>query len=72
MASVKITNYLAAWHPKQNQGRIHFRYANGRKGSWSGENPAEFTAICLLLHADNDPYVTEEGWITTGKEEPGD
>ncbi len=67
----KIERYHAAWHPKNNRGAIRLWLANGQATTWRGENAAEFSAILQILQNDESVFVTNNGWISTGPEEPG-
>ena len=72
MASTRILKYKAAWHPKNNEGLIRLRLEGGETRKWTGKDPAEFAAILTILQGDDDPFLTEDGWVATGTEDPGE
>ena len=67
----KIVKYNAGWNPTANKGAITITYSDGKTSTWQGENPAEFTAMLQVLQGDDDPIVTDNGYLATGPEEPG-
>lgn len=71
MAAIKITQYRAGWHAENNRGVIEMRLEGDRKKMWRGDSAAEFLAILQILQGDDDPRLTDKGWIATGKEVPG-
>jgi len=71
MSTNKISRYEAAWHPVKNEGVVRIQLDGGESRKWTGKDPAEFVAILQLLRGDDDPFLTEDGWIATGPEAPG-
>ena len=72
MASEKIVKYKASWHSKDNKGIIDIKFESGGTEDWRGRDPAEFCAILGVLNSVDDPYLTSNGWISTGVEDPDD
>ena len=70
MSSKKIDKYISSWHPKNNKGIIKLKLDSGKTVTWKGSDPAEFTALLSILSSSKDPFVTKNGWISTGSEEP--
>lgn len=68
----KVTKYDAGRHPNRNQGRVKLLFADGSKSILNIKDPAEFNVILQLLSMDDSPFVTSNGWLATGPEEPGD
>ncbi len=70
MDAVIIKTYVSSWHPKNNKGIIKLKLENDKTVTWHGKDPAEFSAILSILSSAEEPFVTKDGWISTGKEEP--
>jgi hypothetical protein len=68
----QVSQYEAAWHPQSNRGVITMKLdGGGAPLRWQGENAAEFAAILQLLQHSDKPFVTPQGWIGSGPDDPG-
>lgn len=72
MSSEPITKYRAAWHQKNRTGAIVVSNSKrlAEEMTFDADSAAEFLAVLQILQGDDDPY-WEDGWIRTGKEQPG-
>ncbi len=70
MAVRKIEKYVAGWHPERSVGLIDLYLDDGEKKRLRAETAPEFLAILKVLK-DDEPVLTANGWISTGKEVPG-
>lgn len=70
----RIVQYQAYWHPTGNEGVIYAELEGlaGRRRIWVGEDTAEFNAVMLILTTSENPFITANGWISTGSDELGD
>ena len=71
MAVKKVVQYEAEWNIETKVGHIRFKYEDGSKYQWQGDDKLEFTLILLMLQHDTDPYVVGDRIVATGPEEPG-
>jgi len=70
----QIRTYQASWHPDSNVGLIELKYADGTRSTlnFNAQNAIEFTVVLQLLQGSETPFVTINGWISTGPDDPGD
>lgn len=71
MAAKKVVQYEAEWNTETNAGHIRFKYEDGTKFQWTGDDKAEFSVILQIMQNDTDPYVIDDKIFATGPEEPG-
>ena len=71
MSKKKIDKYVAGWHPNKNVGGIKFHLSDGTQKEIKTKSAAEFSAILSILVSADEPFLTPNGWISTGRDEPG-
>lgn len=71
MAEQRIIRYRASWNHKEGFGVIDLQLQGGDTSQLEITDPQVFGLLFRLLQQDQDPFLIDDVWISTGIEHPG-